>query len=81
MVPFQRSMAAGETVAAVRLERAREERIFVLSGSIEITLGDDECYLLEEGDAIYFESIRLKTIANSTKKAATYLCMMTPPPI
>jgi len=81
MLPFHRSMAPGETVDAVRLERAREEWIFVMSGTIEITLGDDECYVLEEGDAIHFESSRLVNVSNSTKKTATYICMMTPPPI
>ena len=49
------------------------------TGVIEITLTSDECFVLEEGDAIHFESSRLHEVANPTKKTATFICMMTPP--
>ena len=61
------------------VEAAREEWYYVLTGTIEITLTSDECFVLEEGDAIHFESSRLHEVANPTKKTATFICMMTPP--
>ena len=79
MLPFHRTMAPGERIPAVRLERAREEWYYVLSGAIEITLTDEERYVLEEGDAIHFESSRLQEVANPTDKTVTFICMMTPP--
>ena len=79
MLPFHRTMAPGERVPAVRLERAREEGYYVLTGAIEITLTDGECYVLGEGDAIHFESSRLHEVANPTRKTADFICMMTPP--
>lgn len=79
MLPFHRTMAAGERLPAVRLERAREEWYYVLSGAIEITLTDGQRFLLEEGDAIHFESSRLAEVANPTKETSTFICMMTPP--
>ena len=81
MLPFQRSMAAGEVVEAVLPERAREEWIFVLSGTIELVLNDNEPYKLDEGDAIHFESSQLKQVSNPTKGTSTYICMMPPPPV
>ena len=48
-------------------------------GAIEITLTNDECFVLDEGDAIHFESSRLHEVANPTDKTATFICMMTPP--
>ena len=79
MLPFHRTMAPGERVPAVRLERAREEWYYVLTGAIEITLTNEERYVLEEGDAIHFESSRLHEVANPTRKTAEFICMMTPP--
>lgn len=79
MLPFHRTMAAGERLPAVRLERAREEWYYVLTGAIEITLTDGQCFRLEEGDAIHFESSRLSEVANPAKKTSTFICMMTPP--
>ncbi|MDE0900035.1 MAG: XRE family transcriptional regulator [Longimicrobiales bacterium] len=79
MLPFHRTMAPGERLAAVRLEAAREEWYYVLTGAIEITLTSDEHFVLEEGDAIHFESSQLHEVANPTKKTATFICMMTPP--
>ena len=51
----------------------------MLTGTIEITLTNEELYVLEEGDAIHFESSQLHEVANPTKKTATFICMMTPP--
>ena len=79
MLPFHRTMVPGERLAAVRLEAAREEWYYVLTGAIEITLTNEELYVLEEGDAIHFESSQLHEVANPTKKTATFICMMTPP--
>ena len=79
MLPFHRTMTPGERLPAVRLERAREEWYYVLGGAIEITLTNDECFVLEEGDAIHLESSRLHEVANPTDKTATFICMMTPP--
>ena len=79
MRPFLRTMPPGDRLAAVRLEATRVARYYVLTGTIQIALTSDEYFMLEEGDAIHFESSRLHEVANPTKKTATFICMMTPP--
>jgi mannose-6-phosphate isomerase-like protein (cupin superfamily) len=72
-------MAPGEATKAVRLERAREEWYFVLSGTIRVTLTDDETFVLSEGDSIHIESSRLDEISNPSEDTSTFISMMTPP--
>ncbi len=79
MLPFHRTMTPGERLPAARLERARAEWYHAPGGAMEITLTNAECFVLEEGDAIHFESSRLHEVANPTDKTATFICMMTPP--
>ena len=79
MLPFHRTMAPGEATKAVRLERAREEWYFVLSGTIEVTLTDDEHYVLCQGDSIDIESSRLAGISNPSDDTSEFISMMTPP--
>jgi transcriptional regulator with XRE-family HTH domain len=81
LLPFQRTLQAGESIKAVRLERAREEWILILSGAFEISLRPDEVDELSAGDTIHFESSRLLEIKNSGAEEADYLCIMTPPAI
>lgn len=81
LLPFHRTMEAGESSAAVKLEHAREEWIFVQTGEVEIELTPDEHHVLSVGDAIHFESSRLISITNSGATVAEYICMMTPPAI
>mgnify|MGYP001184331781 FL=1 len=79
ILPFHRTMAPGEATKAVRLERAREEWYFVLSGTIRVTLTDDETFVLSEGDSIHIESSRLDEISNPSEDTSTFISMMTPP--
>lgn len=81
LLPFKRVFEPGEEFTAVRLEGAREEWILIQDGTLEVTLHPEERYQLNEGDTIHFESSRLVGIKNTSKKSATYICMMTPPAI
>ncbi|HEC09196.1 MAG TPA: XRE family transcriptional regulator [Acidimicrobiales bacterium] len=81
MLPFRRVMQPEEVYEAERLEHAREEWLLVESGSIEVELAPDEHHVLGPGDAIHYESSRLRTISNRTGGEAAYICMMSPPPL
>ncbi len=81
MMPFHSTMSAGETRKATRQDSAREEWLYILTGTVEVELVDDQCHELHEGDAIHFESSRLVAISNRGKKKAAYIGMMTPPPM
>jgi transcriptional regulator with XRE-family HTH domain len=79
MMPFYRVLAVGEKYEAVRIERAREEWMYVVAGAMEIQLTDHEPYELHEGDSIHFPSSRLETVNSSGDEPLELICMMTPP--
>lgn len=79
MMPFYRKIEVGEKAVAVRIERAREEWIYMLAGSMEVYLRDQEAHTLEIGDAIHFASNRLEHVISVGDEAAEFICMMTPP--
>ena len=81
MMPFYSSIPPGETREATRQDSAREEWMFVLSGSVQVALTNDQRHVLFEGDAIHFESSRLEAISNPTEETVTFIGMMTPPPM
>jgi DNA-binding transcriptional MerR regulator/mannose-6-phosphate isomerase-like protein (cupin superfamily) len=56
-----------------------EEFLYVLKGSLEITLEDGETTVLEEGDSFYFESNTHHRWRNPGKKEAWVLWINTPP--
>jgi DNA-binding transcriptional MerR regulator/mannose-6-phosphate isomerase-like protein (cupin superfamily) len=56
-----------------------EEFLFILSGSLEISLANGERLCLEEGDSFYFESSNEHRWKNPGKKEALVLWVNTPP--
>jgi DNA-binding transcriptional MerR regulator/quercetin dioxygenase-like cupin family protein len=56
-----------------------EEFLHLLSGQLEITLGDDEHHRLGQGDSFYFESSMRHQWRNPGKKEAVVLWVNTPP--
>lgn len=55
-----------------------EEVILVLSGSMEITVGND-VYLLDEGDSIYYFASIPHRIVNKGEEVLTFVSTITPP--
>lgn len=58
---------------------AGEELIFVLSGSVQVELGDDEHYALGEGDSLTFPSTIPHRWRNDAGEEARLLWINTPP--
>ena len=56
-----------------------EEFLYILRGSLEISLADGERLCLEEGDSFYFESSNEHRWKNPGKKEALVLWVNTPP--
>ncbi len=79
MLPFFRTLGVGEEYKAVRIERAREEWMYVVSGTMEIHLSDHNRYELGPGDSIHFESSRLEEVNSIGVEPLELICMMTPP--
>ncbi|MFQ5558209.1 MAG: helix-turn-helix domain-containing protein [Acidimicrobiales bacterium] len=79
MLPFKRTLEVGEKLEAVRVERAREEWMYVLAGEMEIHLRDHEPYRLLAGDSIHFASSRLDTMVSTGEVPLEFIAMMTPP--
>ncbi len=81
MLPFVRRLAPGEKYEAVRLDRAREEWMYVLSGEMELDLTNQSVHLLGVGDSVHFASGRLVSVNSVGDEPLEIICMMTPPPI
>ena len=79
MMPFHRKLAVGEKYGAFRIDRAREEWIYVLAGKMEIYLRNQDPYVLKPGDSIHFASNRLEAVNSIGEKPLEVICMMTPP--
>jgi len=79
MMPFFRALAVGEKYEAVRIERAREEWMYVVAGAMEVRLSDQEPHELQAGDSIHFASSRLETVTSCGDEPLELICMMTPP--
>lgn len=79
MMPFHRTLAVGEKYEALRIERAREEWIYVLRGEMEIYLRNQEPHVLRPGDSIHFPSVRLEAVNSVGDVPLEIICMMTPP--
>ncbi|MDH3754378.1 MAG: helix-turn-helix domain-containing protein [Acidimicrobiia bacterium] len=79
MLPFHRCLAVGEKYEAVRIERAREEWMYVLAGIMEIYLRDQQPHVLHPGDSIHFASSRLEAVNSIGDEPLELICMMTPP--
>lgn len=57
---------------------ATEEWVYVLSGALRIQLEMEE-YLLDPGDAIYFDGEKLRTIECASEEEAHWISVITPP--
>jgi transcriptional regulator with XRE-family HTH domain len=55
-----------------------EEFILVLSGSLKIVI-DNETYILNTGDTIYFEGSHLKELSCVSEEKVTWVFVITPP--
>lgn len=60
------------------LKTPTEEIILVLSGSLKVGL-QDETYILEEGDSIYFEGSQINELSCAGDKKAVWISVITPP--
>jgi len=81
MLPFVRRLAPGEKYEAVRLDRAREEWMYVLSGEMELDLMNQSVHRLGVGDSVHYASGRLVSVNSVGDEPLELICMMTPPPI
>jgi len=81
MLPFVRRLAPGEKYEAVRLDRAREEWMYVLRGEMELDLTNQSVHRLGVGDSVHFASGRLVSVNSVGDEPLEIICMMTPPPI
>jgi mannose-6-phosphate isomerase-like protein (cupin superfamily) len=79
MLPFHRTLAVGEKYNAVPIDRAREEWMYVLTGSAEVYLKGQDAHLLDPGDSIHFASSRLEAVSSVGDEPLRLICMMTPP--
>lgn len=69
----------GQTYKARRLREPTEEIILVLSGSLQIALGEDR-YFLYPGDSVYFDGEDLKEMTCASRNEdVVWLSVMTPP--
>lgn len=60
------------------LREPTEEFIYVLSGSLLVGLEDEE-YVLNPGDTIYFKGSSLRTLAAASDEEAVWISVITPP--
>jgi transcriptional regulator with XRE-family HTH domain len=56
-----------------------EEFIFVLQGSCEICLDQEECYQLKKGDSLYFSSMQQHRWRNTAREETILFWINTPP--
>ncbi len=61
-----------------RLREPTEEFIYVLSGSLRVTL-KDQVYILNPGDTIYFQGTDLLDLAAASDENAVWISVITPP--
>lgn len=79
MMPFYRKLAVGEKYDAVSIDRAREEWMYVLAGTLELYLRNQEPRVLHAGDSVHFASSRLDAANSIGDEPLELICMMTPP--
>jgi transcriptional regulator with XRE-family HTH domain len=72
------SMDPGSGNVTHKLPIPTEELIMVLSGSLQIGL-EEEIFILNPGDTIYFEGTQLTEFSCVSKVKATWLSVITPP--
>jgi quercetin dioxygenase-like cupin family protein len=72
------SLEPGTGNIMVRLRVPTEEFILVLSGVLKVVVEDDQ-YILETGDSVYFEGQGLKEISCASANKVTWISVITPP--
>lgn len=55
-----------------------EKFIYVISGSVEAKIGDQN-YSLKKGDSLYFDASLPHTLKNTSKSEAEAICVVSPP--
>ena len=55
-----------------------EKFIYMISGSLEATIGNDK-YDLKQGDSLYFDASLPHSFKNTVKKATEAICIISPP--
>lgn len=79
MIAFCARLAPDTGNVARRLREPTEEFLYVISGALCIGL-DQEEYVLDPGDSIYFEGTRLQKLAcASADEDAVWISVITPP--
>ena len=79
MEPIFGRLSPGSGNIARRLRKPTEEFIFVLVGKLRVGL-DDEEYILNPGDSIYFEGNKLNVLACASEDSeVVWLSVITPP--
>jgi len=79
MEPFFGRLMPGKQNVARALREPTEEFIYVLSGSLLIGL-EEEDYVLNKGDSIYFEGRKLRRlICASENEEAVWISVISPP--
>jgi transcriptional regulator with XRE-family HTH domain len=78
MAGFLIHLKSGESHQAQQLYRATEEMMYVISGRMEILVGDN-IHSLEPGDSIYYEGSQLVRFTAKGEEDLVSLCMITPP--
>lgn len=77
MEPTLKHISPGGTSGLVE-PHSGEEIIYILSGELEVTIGDST-YTLHEGDCVYYEANQPHSWTNSSTEACQALWVMTPP--
>jgi transcriptional regulator with XRE-family HTH domain len=72
------SLECGTGNVVCPLKTPTEEIILVLSGALTVGL-EEETYLLNEGDSIYFEGSQLNELSCASDKKVTWVSVITPP--
>jgi transcriptional regulator with XRE-family HTH domain len=78
MEVFMAEREPGEEKITIPLRQQTEEFIYVLQGQLEIQL-DNEVYLLNPGDSVYFDGPMLRRLAARGDTTLRFISVITPP--
>ncbi len=78
MMAYLISIDPGVKRIAQPLAKPTQQWMHVISGTLEILIGEDR-FLLEKGDTVYYEGDLLREFGSPNRQALTVLCCITPP--
>lgn len=78
MAGFLIQLKSGESHQAQQLFKSTEEMMYVISGMMEIQVGED-IHRLSPGDSLYYEGAQLIRFTACGQDDLVILCMITPP--